>query len=69
MKRVLYAVSLASLLATGCQTLTMDARSGASADAGVRTGGTCERAQNSRSECEDRVGCAWSDQSSRCVAH
>ena len=65
------ALVTAAFLNTGCHTMSMDAKSanGMTTEVSARQGGSCERVQYSRSECDDHVGCMWDAETARCAAH
>lgn len=57
------------LSATGCQTVSMSAKSGTNADTVSNEGGVCARYKNERSNCDDQVGCSWDNAHGTCASH
>ena len=54
------------LSATGCQTVSMSAKTGT--DAVSAEGGTCARYKNERGSCDDQVGCGWDHARGTCAS-
>jgi hypothetical protein len=59
---------VACLALSGCET-TMSAKAGPDPMLSNSKGGACSHIQNSRSACEDQVGCYFDGASGQCNSH